>query len=364
MRILFLNDSLVGGGKERRFVQLIKGLNERGYNDLHLITLSDINDYPVIYNYNLSVHVVNRKIKWDPTMFFKLFRLIKTIKPNVVHTWSIMTSFYLSIICKILQIPHISGFIADSNGIKKSVVHSIAKFISFALADSVVGNSIAGLKAYNAPPKKQKLIYNGFDVDRLNIPVDEMTLKEELKITTPFIVVMAARFDKVRDFETFLLAANQLINTRSDITFLAIGKGDQLFDLEHGIKQTNKQFIKFPGFRTDIDAIIKISDIGVLCTNPPHQEGFSNSLMEFMAFGKPVIATEGGGTNELIKNDETGFIIEPRQPGQLADKINSLLDDRSLINKIGCNAKELIHLQFSLDTMAATYVSLYHKHVS
>ena len=364
MRILFFNDSLVGGGKERRFVQLIKGLNERGHNDLHLISLSDINDYPIIYDYNINLHIVKRKMKWDIGIFFKLIRLIKKINPDLIHTWSIMTSFYISIICKILNIPHISGFIANSNGINKFSIHSIAKVISYGFADVIVGNSASGLDAYKAPHNKRKLIYNGFDLERLKILVDITALKQKLYITTPYVVAMLGRFEKIKDFNTFFLAANKLLNKRNDVTFLAIGNGSLFLEYAKNIGAKNKDYIRMLNFRNDIDAIIKISDIGVLCNNPLYgEEGISNSLMEFMAFGKPVIATKGGGTNELISDKETGFLIEPQNPDELAGKINLLLNNRTMLTNIGQNAKMSIQTKFSLDKMTDTYIQLYSKYV-
>jgi len=364
MRILFFNDSLVGGGKERRFVQLIKGLNERGHNDLHLISLSDVNDYPIIYNYNINLHIVKRNMKWDLSVFFKLFSCIKKINPDIIHTWSIMTSFYVSIICKILNIPHISGFIANSNGIKRFSIYSIAKALSYGFADVIVGNSAAGLNAYKAPHNKRKLIYNGFDLDRLKVLVDISALKHKLDITTPYIVVMLGRFEKIKDFSTFFLAADQLLNNRNDITFLAIGNGSLFLEYAKNIDAKKTNYIRMLKFRNDIDAIITISDIGVLCNNPLYgEEGISNSLMEFMAFGKPVIATKGGGTNELISDKETGFLIEPQNPGELASKINLLLSNRTLLTNIGHNAKDSIQKNFSLDKMTDTYIQLYSKYV-
>jgi glycosyltransferase involved in cell wall biosynthesis len=365
MRILFLIDSLNGGGTERRLVQLIKGLNERGFNDLHLISLSDVNDYPVILNYNIKLQIIKRKIKRDPGMFFKLFKEIKKINPDIIHSWSLMTSFYISVICKILRIPHISGFVADCNPVKKFSIYHAAILFPYKFADVIVGNSMAGLNAYKAPKKKRKVIYNGFEMNRLKVSEDTTALRRKLNINTPYIVVMAARFDKVKDYETFFEAAKELIKQRNDITFLAIGKGNLFLDFEKKIEEKDREYIRMLGFRNDIDAIIKMSDIGVLCTNPTfHAEGISNSLMEFMAFGKPVIATKGGGVNELISNNETGFIIEPKNPKQLALKINSLLNNPELLTNMGNNAKKSIHANFSLGKMTDIYIDLYEKNVN
>jgi glycosyltransferase involved in cell wall biosynthesis len=363
-RILFLIDSLNGGGKERRLVQLIKGLNERGFDDLHLISLSDVNDYPAILTYNVKLQIIKRKIKRDPGMFLKLFRQIKKINPDIVHSWSLMTSFYVSIICKMLGIPHVSAFVADCNPVKKFTLYHGAALFSYKFANVIVGNSLAGLNAYNVPPAKRKVIYNGFEMNRLKVP-DTTGLKKDLNINTPFIVVMAARFDRMKDFETFFRAASQLLKTRKDITFLAIGKGDLFDDFELKIETENNNYIKMLGFRNDIDSITSIADIGVLCTNPAyHAEGISNALLEFMAFGKPVISTDGGGVKELITDGETGFIIDPQDPGELAMKINLLLNNPELLKSIGQNAKERVQTYFSLNKMTYNYIELYKNTVN
>lgn len=363
-RILFLIDSLNGGGKERRLVQLIKGLNDRGFNQLYLISLSDINDYPFIINYNVKLIITKRKIKWDPTMFLNLYKLIKKNKPDIVHSWSIMTSFYISIICKMLNIPHISGFVADCNPVNKFSIYHFATWFPYKFANAIVGNSQAGLNAYKIPPKKGKIIYNGFEMGRLKINDDVSLLREKLNITTPYIVAMAARFDKMKDFETFFEAAKKLLSVRMDITFLAIGKGELFDHFEKKIDQKNRDYIRMLGFRSDIDLIIQMTDVGVLCTNPTyHAEGISNSLMEFMAFGKPVIATKGGGVEELISNNKNGFIIIPKNSNELVSKINLLLNDKVLLTNIGNNAKATIETKFSLSKMTDTYIKLYNEYL-
>ncbi len=364
MRILFLIDSLNGGGKERRLVQLIKGLNDKGINDLHLISLSDVNDYPFIANYHVTLTVLKRKIKKDPTMFLKLYKQIKNIKPDVVHSWSIMTSFYVSVICKMLHIPHVSGFVADCNPIKKFSFYHFATWAPYKFSEVIIGNSQAGLDAYKAPDQKRKVIYNGFEMNRLQITNDVSELKKKLNINTPYVVAMAARVDKVKDFETFFEAAKQLIRTRCDVTFLAIGKGDLYDFFEKKLSEKDKENIKMLGFRSDIDSIITMSDIGILCTNPLfHAEGVPNSLMEFMAFGKPVIATRGGGVEELISDKKNGFIITPKNTTELVSKINLLLSNSALAVTMGNHAKDTIKTKFTLNTMTDTYIDLYKKYI-
>lgn len=231
------------------------------------------------------------------------------------------------------------------------------------MANAIIGNSRAGLLAYKVPADKGLVIYNGFEMKRLNVNGDTGYLRNQLCIATPYIVSMAARFDRMKDFETFFAAAKLLLGKRTDITFLAIGKGDLYDEFAKRITGKDSENIRMLGFRNDIEAIIKITDIGVLCTNPIyHAEGISNSLMEFMAFGKPVIATNGGGVGELIQDQQNGFIIKPQSPDTLASKIDILLSDSQMLHRIGKNAENTITSRFSLDIMTTNYIQLYEKY--
>ncbi len=296
-------------------------------------------------------------------MFFQLFRQVKKIKPDIVHSWSIMTAFYASPICRILKTPHISGFVADCNSLNKFSLYYFAVKFPYWMANAIIGNSQAGLVAYKVPNNKGLVIYNGFEMKRLDINDNREYLRKKLSINTPYIVSMAARFDRMKDFETFFGGAEILLKKRTDITFLAIGKGDLYDEFAKKNAEKGNENIRMLGFRNDIEAIMKITDIGVLCTNPVyHAEGISNSLMEFMAFGKPVIATSGGGVSELIQDFQNGFIITPKHPDLLASKIDILLSDRRLLERIGNNAKDTIVTKFSLDTMTTNYIQLYKEY--
>jgi glycosyltransferase involved in cell wall biosynthesis len=76
-----------------------------------------------------------------------------------------------------------------------------------------------------------------------------------------------------------------------------------------------------------------------------------------MALGKPVIATYGGGTNEIIRDNDTGFLISPSNPEELAQKIEILLNDEALANKMGLAGKERIKKSFSIEKMVDKYIT-------
>ena len=104
-----------------------------------------------------------------------------------------------------------------------------------------------------------------------------------------------------------------ILNNRKDVTFLVIGNGINLEKCR--MKARGHEKIKFLGFQNDIESIVNVFNAGVLLTNQDvHGEGISNSIMEYMALGKPVIATDGGGTKELIVDGKTGFLVQPKSP--------------------------------------------------
>lgn len=107
-----------------------------------------------------------------------------------------------------------------------------------------------------------------------------------------------------------------------------------------------------------MENIIKIMDLCVLST---FTEGISNSIMEYMALEKAVIATRGGGTNEIIEDELTGYMVNPSSPGELLSKMERLLNDEPLRIKMGLAGKQRVAEYFSMERMKNEYIKSYHK---
>ena len=348
MRLAILIDFFGGGGKERRCLQLIKGLNRNNINDIHVVMIDDIVDYPDLYKTTAKVHIIERHGKYDLGVIKRLYKTLKEISPDVIMTWTLIKmSFYLCLIKPFLKCKYIDD---------------ITRFIAFKQADVIVGNSYSGIKAYKAPSQKSVVIYNGFDMERLNNlnPIDQV--RRDLSLTTPFMVSMAARINRHKDYQTYIDAAKKVIAQRKDVTFYCIGKGELIDYYRNQLNEEEQKFIIFLGFRKDVDSILNASTVSVLCTNNKlHKEGVSNTILESMAYGIPVVATTGGGTDEIIINGETGFIIPPFEPSVLASKINMLLDNEPLRKQMGKKAIERIKTNFSLELMVKNYMSLFNR---
>jgi glycosyltransferase involved in cell wall biosynthesis len=123
----------------------------------------------------------------------------------------------------------------------------------------------------------------------------------------------------------------------------------------------SKQII-FTGKRDDIESILQIIDIGALITNAEnHGEGISNSIIECMTMGKPVIATRGGGTNEVVLDGFNGFLVGHKNEEQIIAAIEKLVKDSVLLHTMGENARQYVRKNFDLEQKTDEYIRLYQK---
>lgn len=360
MKLIHIIASLYGGGRERRMLQLVKGLAHDHKIEQTIITFSNKKDYNIDFQ-SLKVDIIYLNMKSSFHGFTLLNQTFRQLKPDIVHSWcdnpTVMMS--TSILKHIYRYKYIAGFVADGNRLTK-FKQKISMHINFQSAESIVSNSKAGLIAKNAPLYKSKVIYNGFDFDRLLHLPNLDNIKKSLNITTPYIVSMVARFTPSKNYQMLLDTAFELQKRRNDITILAVGKGELLESFKEQTKKRNISNIIFTGFRNDVECIMKISTLSILFTNEEvHSEGVSNSIMESMAVGTPVIATDGGGTPEIITAGTDGFIVKPNDYKMAAEIIDKLLNDKSLLNKLSISAMQKIKNQFSLSKMTQEYLKLY-----
>jgi len=363
MKIIFLADNFVKGGKERRILELIKGLLKEPNLDIELVLLRNKIEYPEIYDLGIVIHIIDRKPKYNPSTFLKLYRICRRFQPDIIHSWSSISTLWSIPAVKLLHIKLLNGSIANAPyNLKPWNKKILLAKLSFLYADLVVGNSEAGLKAYNAPLNKSRCVYNGFDFVRIENLYPSENIRKRYKLGNNFIIGMIAAFADRKDYETYFTAAQLILKVRRDISFIAIGDGPKLESIKNSIPESIRESIIFTGQIADVESIANVFDIGILCTNNDvHGEGISNAIMEYMALGKPVIATEGGGTNEIILDGETGFLMPPKSPQILANLIIELLGNSDKALQMGMSGRRKVQTEFSLDKMTSVYLKLYNE---
>ena len=354
MRILLFIESLRSGGKERRLVELLSKIKD--YPDCEfkvVLTRPDIH-YQNFLDYQIPYEVIERKgLKKDPRLFFKFYRVARNFQPDIIHVWGNMVAIYAIPTKLLLRVPMINNQIADA---PQNVSGRILSYkITFVFSYLIVANSYAGLKAYNAPKNKSKVIYNGFNFNRITNLKPQEIIRKKFHITTKYVVGMVASFSGLKNYATYIEAANQVLQTRDDVTFLCVGAGDSTPYKKMVIKDFGDK-IKFLGKQQQVESIMNICDVGVLST---YTEGISNAIMEFLALGKPVVATDGGGTSEIIEDGINGYLIPPRSSKILAQKMDYLLNHFEIRLKYGQNGINTIKTKFSLEKMEKSFYKIY-----
>lgn len=362
MRILLIIESLSRGGKERRLLGLLKWIIKQNDVKCELVVMSKDVHYNEVFDFGIKIHYLIRKVKKDLTIFPKLYQICKDFKPDIIHSWGMMTSIYAIPIAKMLNIKFINGQINSAplqiNLFSKEWVGSNFTFL---FSDYIISNSYAGLNVYKPPKINSCCIYNGFDFNRIDNSNSKNKIRKKFGITTKKVVGMVANFTDNKDYKTYFEAARKVLNDRIDVSFLAVGDGKYMNYYKEFVNNNEK--IIFFGIQKRIEEIINVFNVGVLST---YTEGISNSIIEYMALSKPVVVTNGGGTKELVINEETGFIVNIKSPDEMAEKILFLLDNEKIASRMGKAGRKRIEKHFTLDKMGNKYWNLYntliHEH--
>jgi glycosyltransferase involved in cell wall biosynthesis len=363
MRILHLTESLGRAGKERQIVELLRGLfAHRDIESFVAITDEEEVRYEIDPGHAQVIQLVRRG-KRDLRLFKSLYELVSNLKIDIVHSWSPMCSVYAAPVAKLCGTAFVNGFVRDApSHMTLWNKHYLMGKLTIPFSDIVVANSRAGLAAYHIPERKGLWIYNGFNPARVLNLTDEAELRSMLGITTPHIVGMVANFTPRKDYATFVEMACRICHLRDDVTFLAVGTGETLRRVRDSVPPEHWPRIKFLGQRKDIESVANLFTVGVLATNSRlHGEGISNAITECMALGKPIVATNDGGTPELVLEGQTGFLVPSNDAGVLTDRVLKLLNSRGLANQFGMEGRRRIETAFSLDTMTDAYLCLYRR---
>ena len=226
----------------------------------------------------------------------------------------------------------------------------------------MIANSRAGLKAWGIPASKGRVVYNGFDTSRL------LPAAGSRQGGGPFTAVMAARMSPSKDFEVFLEAA-RLISRRMPERrwrFLAVGAGSCSQALiESSFDLIEKGIVSFMDAGLEIFPHLQAADAGVLMTNPElHAEGCSNSILEYMASGLPVVCSDSGGNREVVAEGKTGFIIPARNADALADRLVWLREHPEEAAEMGRAGSRRVLMDFTVRNMVQETIAVYKELLS
>lgn len=358
MKVAFITDTLQMGGKERRLVEIITGLLVRNKISPILILWDGISEeesiaYKSVLKSNIPIYYLGKtNLSYK---IHKVYEILKAENIKAINTWAPpIYSYYLLFPQILLRIPTYNSSITGArDGYSKKeilVMHSL-HYIS----KLVNSNCMRAMNLFHIPLKKRKVIYNGFNMERVENLESSDTIRSKFSIETKYIVSMAGRYNNAKDWITHVKASNLILDLGYDVTFLCMGSGDPT-EYENFIKPNHRNKIRFIGPQTDVESIFAASDIVTLST---FGEGISNSILEGMAVSKPIVATEGGGTPEIVEHGVSGFITKMEDIKDYSNRIIELLDNEQLRKLMGSRGFAIVNEKFNMEQMLSGFESMF-----
>lgn len=208
------------------------------------------------------------------------------------------------------------------------------------------------------PPHKVHVIPNGVDTERFQHDSETgSAIREELRIspTAPVCGIVAALRPE-KNHEMFLAGAQRIRQQHSDARFIIIGDGPERGKLEK-LSQVLRinDAVDFLGTRSDIPALLASMNCMMLTSK---MEANPVSILEALSTEVPVVATRVGSVPTTVIDDETGFLVEPGNADDLAEKVNRVLSDVDNAKRLGRNGRSLVQQDWSVEAMVQGYESL------
>ena len=211
----------------------------------------------------------------------------------------------------------------------------------------------------NLPPGKIEVIYNGLDLSEYQQILKTKPLREELGVVNgaPLVGLIANFNFEIKGHIYFLGSAKKILEKVPNAKFVLVGDGPLRPRYEEVARELKiKRGVFFLGNRADVPNIISNLDVSVLSST---SEGLSNVILESMAAGKPVVATNVGGSKEMIQDGVTGYLVPPSDSQSMAAAIINLLQNPDKAIAMGSAGREVVKDRFTVETMVKKYEELY-----
>ena len=357
------------GGSERQAVGLTRLLRENGgYNvfaatlnregvlldEMEKLGLDSIPEFKLTSFYNLNFLTQVRKCA----------RFLRENHVDIIQTHDFYTNVFGMLAATLARTPLKIASKRETGGMRSVSQKRVEKF-AFRLSDAIVVNSLAvrdHLLSRSVTPGKINVIYNGLDLERLRPETtDRAAICRELGLSETggvrFITLVANLRHEVKNQPMFLRVANRVLQKFPDTHFVLAGEGDLSSALEAQAADLGiDENVHFIG---RCDGLAELLLISYTCVLTSFAEGFSNSIIEYMAAGKPVVATNVGGAAEAIIEDETGYLVASDDDEAMADRLVELLGDEEKALAMGVRGKTIAEEKFSSQVQLSKILDLY-----
>jgi glycosyltransferase involved in cell wall biosynthesis len=306
----------------------------------------------------------------DTIALLKLFSLMKREKFDIVHTHTSKAGFLGRIAARmagvpiVIHTPHGHIFYGYFGPLKNRVFILLEKFAAL-FADRIITLTERGKREYVerriAPADRFIPIYSGMDLSSFHPGTNPAKVREELGLRAKDQAVgTVGRLVPVKGHRYLIEAASQVVRVIPGVKFFLVGDGPCREELEGQVARLNLgNNVHFLGLReSGLEEIMAALDLFVL---PSLNEGMGRVLIQAMALGRPVVATEVSGIPEVVKNNETGILVPPGESKALAEAIITLLRDKKRAGEMGRAGRERVNSSFTSRIMIEKIANLYEE---
>ncbi len=354
------------GGLENGVVNLVNHLPEERFRNA-IVCLTEYTGFRQrIERNDIEVYAMEKQPGQDFGSWKRLYQLFRRLKPAIVHTRNLgcmeaqIPAWLARVPCRIhgehgWDVTDPNGDVRKYQLLRRLHAPLIQRFIPLSRELEAYLVQRAGISA-----KKMTRIYNGVDTSRFH-PGHSTALPEHFCANNGIVFGTAGRMHGVKDqlnlTRAFVQLREQLPEMADRLRLVLIGDGPLRAECLALLQQADAQDQAWlPGARNDIPELMRALDVYVL---PSQTEGLSNTILEAMACGLPVIATRVGGNVELVKQDGNGLLVAPGNPGEMAQAMRRYAQDRSLRERHGQAGLARIQQHFSLGRMVGAYTAVY-----
>lgn len=357
------------GGLENGIVNLINRMPVDGYRHLILALTECAPGFcSRIRRQDVEFMSLHKPEGHGIKLYPRLYRLFRELRPAIVHTRNlaaleaVVPAWLAGVPVRIHGEHGWDSFDPDGSVWKYQFMRRLySPFVSAYIALSRrIENYL--IDKVGIRPERLRRICNGVDADRF-APVASRQPIEGSPYNDPALFVFGAvgRLQAVKDHATLIRAFGEFLTqcpaARSTARLIIVGGGPLRADLDALVTQLGLgDCVWLAGERSDIPAVNAGLDVFV---QPSQGEGISNTLLEAMASGLPVIATDVGGNSELVVDGETGMLVPAIDPPRMGAALAALFNDRAKVLAMGRSGRARVLAQFSLDAMVGAYLSYY-----
>lgn len=352
VRIALVIGELETGGTQRQILELAKGLDRRIFTPYVCVLSNSLAFAPAFEAAGIPLHVMPKKSRYDALSIARLRSFFKTQDVMAVITFGFTADSWARVAAKTARVPVVISSVRTSNE-DLGFVHRVNRILA-PWTSHFIGNSFA-VKDYlrnvvGVADSRISIIPNGLDFTRFNGSEKRAAVRQRIGLSPgDFVVGIVSRLSPEKNVQAFVRVAASVSKSVPNARFVVVGDGPERANIRRLIGELGVEgVITLLGERSDVPSILQALDVAMLTSR---REGLSNSLLEYMATGLPIVASAVGGNPEVLANGETGLLYQVDDLEAATQQVLRLYSNSDLRQSLSASARKAAGERYSTAAM-------------